>query len=94
MTPTQFFALNSEMTKLMVDTQTVMTLRLMGMAGALPAQADENDRMMAEKAPAFTQAMTDMTAAAMAGLRPDQVMSAGMVPLQTQVSENRDRLTK
>ncbi|MFT5067474.1 MAG: hypothetical protein ACJAXK_000381 [Yoonia sp.] len=94
MTPIQFFAFNTEVTKLMVDTQAVMALRLMGIAGALPAHADENDRMLAEKGPAFAQAMSEMTAAAAAGKRPDQIMSAGMEPLQTQVSSNRERLTK
>lgn len=94
MTPQQFFAFNSAVTKLVTDTSTVMTLRMMGMAGALPAAADENDRMIAEKGPAFAQAMSDMTAAAIAGKRPDQIMSAGMEPLQAEVTSNRDRLTK
>lgn len=94
MTPTQFFAFNSEVTKLMVDTQAVMALRLMGMAGALPADADENDRMLAEKGPAFAQAMSEMTTAAMAGKQPVEIMSAGMAPLQSEVSGNRERLTK
>lgn len=94
MTPEQFFAFNTAATKLVTDTQAVMTLRMMGIAGALPAAPDENDRMVAEKGPAFAQAMSDMTAAAFAGQRPDQIMAAGMEPLQTEVSNNRDRLSK
>ncbi|MCO4848057.1 MAG: antifreeze protein [Yoonia sp.] len=94
MTPIQFFAFNSEVTKLMSDTHAVMAVRLLGMAGALPAEADENDRMLAEKGPAFAQAMSEMTAATMTGKPLGEIMSAGMAPLQSEVSSNRERLTR
>ena len=94
MTPAQMMAMNTKIAKLMIDTQAVMALRLMGMAGALPARSDENNRMVVEKGPAFAKAMTEVTAAAIAGKRPDQIMSAGIKPLQVKVSSNRKRLTK
>ena len=72
MTRTQFFAFNTKVTKLMIGTHAVMAPRLMGIAGGLPVHADENDRMLAEKGPAFAQEMSEMTAAA--GKRPDQIM--------------------
>jgi hypothetical protein len=94
MTLEQMITLNTQFTKLMTDTQAVITLRMMGMAGALPSEAGENERMISEKGPAFSQAVSDMTAAAMAGKRPDQVMAAGMSLLQQQVSNNRTRLSE
>jgi len=94
MNPTQFLAFNAQVAKLVTDTQAVMALRLMGMAGALPADADENDRMIAEKGPAFAKSASKMAAAAFAGKRPDEIMSAGMRPLQSEVTRNRKRLTK
>jgi hypothetical protein len=86
------FALQIQMATLMVDTQTVMTLRMMGMAGAIPAHEGENDRMVDEKGPAMAKAMAAGTKAMMAGARPDQIMSAAMTPVSNRVSSNRKRL--
>lgn len=93
MTPEQMMKLNASIAKLMMDTHTVMTLRVMGMAGAIPAASDENTRMVHEKGPAFSEAMTAATKAAMSGKRPDQIMAASIKPLQRKVSSNRKRLT-
>ncbi|MGC1497170.1 MAG: antifreeze protein [Sulfitobacter sp.] len=85
--------LQNQMTSLMLDTQTVMTLRLMGVSGAIPARRGEND-MVAEKAPAMVDAFTAGAKAAMAGNTPDQIMSAAIKPLSQKVRANRKRLTK
>ena len=45
MTPLTLMTLNANLAKLMIDTQAVMTLRLLGMAGALPQTRGENARM-------------------------------------------------
>ena len=94
MTPEQMLKLHGSFTALMMDTHAVMSLRVMGMVGAIPADADENTRMVNEKGPAFAEAMTALTTAALSGYRPDQIMAAGMEPLQREVSSNRARLTK
>lgn len=94
MTPEQMMKLNTSFTSLMMDTQAVMSLRILGMVGIIPSDTNENTRMIDEKAPAFTQAMTALTNAALSGYRPDQIMAAGIEPLQREVSQNRARLTK
>jgi len=56
MNPLTLMTLNANLTKLMIDTQAVMTLRLLGMAGALPQTRGENARMVNEKGPAMAKA--------------------------------------
>ena len=94
MTPEQMMKLNASVSTLMMDSQAVMSLRMMGMMGAIPTDNDEATKMVSEKAPAFAEAMTALTQAALSGYRPDQIIAAGMEPLQREVSSNRDRLTK
>lgn len=94
MTHEQFMKLNSDFTTMMMDTHAVMSLRMMGMIGAIPADDAENTRMVSEKAPAFVEAMTALTNAALSGYRPDEIMAAGMEPLAREVSNNRARLEK
>ena len=94
MNPFAMMNLQSEMTSLILDTHTVMTLRLMGMSGAIPAEQDENNRMVAEKGPAMADAYAAGAKAAMAGSTPDQIMSAAMAPLSEKVRANRERLMK
>ena len=94
MTPEQMMKLQSAFTNLMMDTHAVMSLRMMGMMGTIDTDADENTRMVEEKGPAFTEAMTAFTSAALSGHRPDQIMAADMEPLQREVSSNRARLSQ
>lgn len=94
MTPEQMMKLNASFTTMIMDTHAVMSLRVMGMMGAIPADDDENTRMVSEKAPVFAEAMHALTNAALSGYRPDQIMAAGMEPLAREVSSNRARLTK
>lgn len=94
MFPNDLFSLQLKMTILMVETQTVMALRLMGMSGAIPAKHGENERMVDEKGPAMAKAFAAGTKAMMQGKRPDQIMSAAMVPVSKRVTSNRKRLMK
>ncbi|KIN75020.1 Antifreeze protein, type I [Sulfitobacter noctilucae] len=94
MQPYDLFKLQLNLTTLMMETQTVMALRVMGMSGVIPAHRGENDRMVSEKGPAMAKAFHAATKAAFAGARPDQVLSAAMVPVSKRVSANRKRLSK
>ncbi|SFD50459.1 hypothetical protein SAMN04488523_101177 [Sulfitobacter brevis] len=94
MNPQDMIRLSLQMSTLMVNTQTVMALRLMGMAGMVPALKGENNRMVSEKGPAMLKAYNAGAAAAMSGKRPDQIMIAAMDPLSKKVSANRKRLLK
>lgn len=94
MTPQEMINLQNSFATLMMDTYAVVSLRIMGMVGAIPSQTNENTRMLNEKAPAFAEAMTALTNAALSGYRADQIMAAGIAPLQREVSNNRARLTR
>ena len=80
--------------RLMAETQMVMTLRIVGMAGVWPVAPGENNRMVFEKAPAFARAQLAMTRAAMRGARPDQIVAAGLKPLGRRTGANSRRLLK
>jgi hypothetical protein len=94
MNPYALFTLQTRFATLAFEAQTVMALRLMAMAGFLPARAGENDRMWSEKGPAMAKAMTAGATAALAGKRPDQIASAAMAPISRRVKANRRRLMK
>ncbi|WP_373489485.1 hypothetical protein [Blastomonas sp.] len=94
MNPITLLTLQAQTTRLMLDKQAVMALRLMGMSGAIRARPDENFVMMAEKGPAMLRALVAGTAALMAGHGPDRVLSAAIKPLAREVRANRKRLMK
>ena len=94
MNPFALFAIQSQLASLAVETQIVMSLRILAMAGALPARPGENNRMVAEKGPAMAKAFHAGTQAAMSGKTPDQIMNASLAPLARKVRQNRKRLMK
>ena len=75
------------------ETQAVMTMRILGMAGAWSVLPTENARMMSEKAPAFADAAQAATRAAMGGARPEAVAEAWAAPLRRRTSANARRLS-
>lgn len=79
---------------LWAETSMVMGMRMLGMAGLWPVQPDESLRMVAEKAPAFSDAALAGAAAAWAGKRPDQIAAATLAPLTRKARANRRRLGK
>ncbi|MBP1807470.1 antifreeze protein [Rubellimicrobium aerolatum] len=79
---------------MMAEAQMVMTLRMMGMMGVLPAHKRENHTMMAEKAPAFAEAAMAAGAAMMTGKSPDEIAQAAIRPVARRTRANVKRLTK
>ncbi len=94
MNPLSFLTLQTSFASMVFEAQTVIALRMLGMAGVLPAARGENNRMVSEKGPAMVKAFAAGTTAAMAGKRPDQIMTAAMAPLSRKVHANRKRLMK
>ncbi len=80
--------------QLAVDSQTVVAMRVMGLAGARAVPEGERDRMLSEKVPAFTEAMVSGALTAWAGRGPDRVLSAVIEPISTEARANRARLSK
>lgn len=94
MHPLNLFTFNLRILSMWMDTQTVMTLRLMGLSGAIPARRGETRRMVAEKGPAMGRAYAAGVQATMAGKRPDEIVDATLAPLGRRVRANRKRLLK
>ncbi|KIN63331.1 Antifreeze protein, type I [Sulfitobacter noctilucicola] len=94
MTPTDLFALQLRLGTLFIETQAVMSLRLLAMGGVIPSHPGENTRMVSEKGPAMTKAFAAATQAMMEGKRPEQIMSAAITPVSKRVRSNRKRLSK
>ena len=80
--------------RVMAEAQMVISLRVMGMWGVLPASRRENHSMTAEKAPAFAKAAMAAGTAAALGKSPDDVLQAAIRPLRRRTSANVKRLTK
>ena len=95
--PADPFALMRSSTSLAMlawETQMVIAMRLMGMAGLWSVVPSENDRMVSEKGPAFLEAAQSASRAAIAGCRPDQVVVAWARPLRQRTRANARRLSK
>lgn len=77
-----------------LETQMVMTYRMMGMAGLWSVTPSEDSRMVTEKLPAFNLAAAAGTRALLSGKRPDEVMLATARPLRRKTRSNVRRLSK
>lgn len=91
-TPAQIWKAWSDLGALAMEAQMVVTLRTLGMAGAWPVGKSENSRMLSEKPPAFVRAAQAATVKALAGSRPDQILSAAATTLTKTARANRKRL--
>ncbi|MEP5732184.1 MAG: antifreeze protein [Sulfitobacter sp.] len=94
MLPQDFFNMQLRLTTLMVEAQSVMTLRILGMSGIIATPQGENSRMMQEKGPALAQSVAHASQALAAGQRPDQLFDAALAPVSDRVRSNRKRLMK
>ena len=80
--------------QLMVETHTVVTLRVLGMAGLWPVAPGETQRTWREKPGAFVEAGGSAITALLTGKRPDQVVEAAVRPLRRRTRANSRRLWK
>lgn len=83
-----------QMMHLTMETQAVITMRLLGMAGFWPVSRTETQRMWAEKPGAFVESGGAAVMAAMQGKRPDQIADAAIRPLRRKTRANTRRLSK
>ncbi|MEO0829104.1 MAG: antifreeze protein [Pseudomonadota bacterium] len=79
---------------LLAETQTVMTIRMLGMLGIVPAPRGENARMLEEKASAFTASAMAAGIAVMGMQPPDRVYNAAIRPIRKKTRSNAKRLTR
>ena len=78
--------------QMLAEAQTVVALRMMGIAGLWTLAEGETTRMITEKQQAFAQSAIDGTMAAMRGQPPERILSALVRPLGRETSANAQRL--
>lgn len=93
-TPLELWKTGYELWCLSIESQAVMTMRVMGMAGGWSVDRHENTRMVNEKSEAFGKAMIAATRATAAGKRPDQIIAASTKPLRRKTRANTKRLVR
>ncbi|RWR10139.1 hypothetical protein [Paenirhodobacter populi] len=86
--------LTFQATRIGMEAQAVVAMRLAGMAGLWATPPSEMTRMVIEKAEAAIEAMQASTHAAMKGAAPDQVLRAGMTQIGRHTAGNLTRLSR
>ena len=94
MTPADWARLGTSWWLLMAETQAVMTMRVLGMAGVWSVTPAETRRMIAEKAPAVAASATAAGRAMLAGQSPDRIALAAIKPLRRKTGSNTRRLAR
>lgn len=92
--PFDYFQTMQQLFFLGLETQSVITLRVLGMSGLWAVAPSENDRMIAEKGPAFAKSATAAMTAVLQGKPPEQVIDAAVKPLRHKTRSNVRRLAK
>ncbi|WP_375256968.1 antifreeze protein [Citreimonas sp.] len=92
--PYRLFNQNLRAGMMIWDVQTVMALRLMGLAGAWTMPPGEAVRMVTEKPPAFAKAWTAWQTAMLSGRGIEAAGNAFNAPLSRKARGNRRRLTR
>jgi hypothetical protein len=82
------------MGQMMVEAQTVIAMRLCGMAGGWQMAPGEHLRMITEKTSAVQEAGLAMARAMGAGAAPHRVAIAGMKPVRRRTKANVRRLSR
>lgn len=93
-TPFDFYRPGLLMGQMMLESQIVISLRLMGMAGVLPAARGENARMVSEKTAAMQEAGLAASRAMLTGAAMPAIALAAMTPLRRRTKANVRRLMK
>ena len=81
------------MTRLGLDAQEVVALRLAGFAGLWSLPPGEAERMVAEKGPAFVDAWSRGAVALSRGASTSAALGASLRPLHRRAAANRKRLS-
>lgn len=84
----------AQMTRLAIDLQTIIALRMAGMMGMVSQSPGEPFRMVAEKQAAASEAMMAVMQATSKGASVDRVMSAALRPYSKRTRANSRRLTR
>ena len=80
--------------QMLMEAQTVIGLRMLGMAGMMNAAPGENARMVTEKQTAFAQSGIAAFGALMAGKTPAQAYGLALTPIGRTTRANSRRLSR
>ncbi len=94
MLPFAYWSLGVRTAQMLAEAQSVMAMRMLGMAGGWPVSPSETSRMVTEKGPAFIRAYGDATRALMKGKRLDEVAEAALKPIGRKTRSNAKRLSR
>ncbi len=89
----ELFRLQMRTAQMMAEAQTVIGIRMMGMAGILPSAKGENLRMISEKQNAFAQSGIAAAGALMTGKSIAQAYGLALAPIGRTTRANSLRLT-
>jgi hypothetical protein len=92
--PLQLWTLGVRTGVMLAEAQTVIVLRLWGMAGLWPVSPAESTRMVTEKWPAFLGAFGAAGAAALQGHGPHLIATAALRPIARKTRANSRRLVR
>lgn len=92
--PVDLVRTGSQVGLLMVESQAVVALRLLGLTGFWAVTPSETSVMISEKGPTLAKAASAATRAMASGKRPDQVLDAAVRPLRSRTRANVRRLSK
>jgi len=92
--PYRLWTLTLQTSWMLAEAQTVVALRLWGMAGLWPVSPTESSRMLTEKWPAFVQSDGAAGAAMMKGHGPERVAEAALRPIRKTTRANSRRLRR
>jgi hypothetical protein len=90
--PFDFLRPTLAISRMMVEAQQVIMLRMAGMAGVWQMGPAENQRMMDEKVEAMTESAQAVYASGMAGDTLSEMAMAGIAPLRDRTRANAKRL--
>ena len=91
--PIQIWDNCRDLVELSFEANTVIGLRMMGLAGLWPVAPSEISRMITEKQFAFARSATAAGMSAISGNLPDQVLKAAIAPVRASTTANVKRLS-
>jgi hypothetical protein len=94
MTPAEVMALSIRNTRMMTEAATIVSMRMLGMAGMWRVNPAENARMVEEKLAAVTQGAVAASRAMRRGAKATTIAEAAMKPMRRTTAANVKRLAK
>ena len=92
-TPLEYWGNAVQFGSMMAEAQSVIAMRMLGIAGLWSVAPDENKLMVSEKVSAISKGLTDASRAIMEGKRLDEIAAAAIKPIRQTTRANHKRLS-